>query len=61
MITPGQIGTLLAQIVSAEDEAAAVDLLTLNASVIAELPPRERKRAYERVTDAVCERRYLND
>jgi hypothetical protein len=59
-VTAGQISQLLAEIVTAEDYAAIVDLLIRDANIIAELPPRERERANERIADAVRERRQLD-
>ena len=60
-MTSSQIGLLLAEILAAEDESTLVDLLVRDANAIAELPPRERERANERVADAIREWRELRD
>jgi acyl-CoA reductase-like NAD-dependent aldehyde dehydrogenase len=59
VVTLGQVSHLLAQILAAEDEADVVDLLVQDANELAELPPRERERANERIADAIRERRQL--
>jgi acyl-CoA reductase-like NAD-dependent aldehyde dehydrogenase len=56
-MTSSQISLLIADILAAEDEAAIVDLLVRDANTIAELPPRERERANERIADAIREHR----
>jgi hypothetical protein len=48
-------GRLLAVIAAATDEAEVIDVLLLHATVIGELPERERERVNERLTDAVRE------
>jgi hypothetical protein len=60
-MTSGQVSQLLAEILAAEDEAGIVDLLVRDANAIAELPPRERERANERIADAVREHRQRNE
>ena len=60
-MTSGQISLLIADIRAAEDEAAIVGLLVRDANAIAELPPRERERANERLADAIREHRQRNE
>jgi len=61
MMTAGDISRLLADIVTAEDEAHVVDLLADSLGVLATLAPLELEHANERVQDAIRERRALND
>jgi acyl-CoA reductase-like NAD-dependent aldehyde dehydrogenase len=56
-MTSSQVSLLIAEILAAEDEAGIVDLLVRDANAIAELPPRERERANERIADAIREHR----
>ena len=60
-MTSGQVSQLLAEILAAEDEADIVDLLTRNLEMIAEMSPRERERANERIADAIREHRQRNE
>ena len=60
-MTSGQVSQLLAEILAAEDEAGIVDLLTRNLEMIAEMSPRERERANERIADAIREHRQRNE
>jgi hypothetical protein len=61
MMTAGAIARLLADIVTAEDEAHIVDLLAGSLDALATLAPRERERAVERIADAVREYRVRRD
>jgi hypothetical protein len=61
MMTAGAIARLLADIVTAEDEAHIVDLLAGSLAALAALTPRERERAVERIADAIREHRARHD
>ena len=58
-MTPGDKSRLIADIVSAEDEARIVDALVFDA--LASLPRREREDVMSRIQNAIAEIRAHND
>jgi hypothetical protein len=57
----GDISRLLADIITAADEARVIDLLADSLDALATLPPFERERANMRIQDAIREYREIND
>jgi len=61
MMTAGDKSRLIADIVTAEDEASIVDALTRNLGVLGTLKPRELEDFAARLQDAIAENRAHRD